>query len=467
MKKIFFVIFALLFIPSICVCSDNLDEQLELKRGKIFLFSNPQSPTSLTGMDLSVNTLNMSAIVQANAGIREMEMSLIINPDPIIYAYSLGNIYVVLREFDKALASYDKAISLDKNLYAAYFNKGYVLYYLGKTEEALEYINKAILLNPNIDGMYIGKADILDNIGLPEEAFENYQKAAEISTDNIRVYARLSNFYYRHGENEKALEALNAVTELAKKNNDKNLLAESLKFKVSIARKTKKFNVALDNLKEIIFLYPSVLNSYFLYAEILINDMRKPKDALKFLNKNKAVMDKYALFYQMNGLALSDLKKCKKAIKYYDKAISMDPNNPNLYINRGICRGESRAERELALQDFNKAQQLAPENPLVYFNRGNIYQDLNNYEQAISDAEKAVSLDASLTVSYLNMTEYAIFENKLDDALFYVSQYKTKTENPAISKSDYKKWIKELKKHKNNRSAEKIQKIISAFKITS
>jgi Flp pilus assembly protein TadD, contains TPR repeats len=47
----------------------------------------------------------------------------------------------------------------------------------------------------------------------------------------------------------------------------------------------------------------------------------------------------------------------------------LDPNNPIYWHNRGCClRNIERFEE--AFQDFNKAISLDPENPVIYSNRG-------------------------------------------------------------------------------------------------
>ncbi|WP_163460233.1 tetratricopeptide repeat protein, partial [Escherichia coli] len=57
------------------------------------------------------------------------------------------------------------------------------------------------------------------------------------------------------------------------------------------------------------------------------------------------------------------------AIEDYTKAIELNPNNANIYYNRGVEK-EKLKDFQGALADYNKALVLNPRNTAVYFNRG-------------------------------------------------------------------------------------------------
>ena len=63
-----------------------------------------------------------------------------------------------------------------------------------------------------------------------------------------------------------------------------------------------------------------------------------------------------------------------------------------VYNNRGSAYDDSGKE-EQALSDFNKAISLDPGYDAPYFNRSFIYERRQEYAKAIADMQKAVTLD--------------------------------------------------------------------------
>ena len=56
------------------------------------------------------------------------------------------------------------------------------------------------------------------------------------------------------------------------------------------------------------------------------------------------------------------------AIDDYSKAIELDPENPEIYISRALCKKFSK-DYKGAIDDSTKAIELDPENPARYITR--------------------------------------------------------------------------------------------------
>ena len=96
-----------------------------------------------------------------------------------------------------------------------------------------------------------------------------------------------------------------------------------------------------------------------------------------------------------NGVELSADRLYQEAIEAYTRAIELDDELVNAYINRGNAYFQL-GEYENALADLDQAVALDSENPLAFVNRSAANILLGDLDAAKADLLTAVSLDASL-----------------------------------------------------------------------
>lgn len=87
------------------------------------------------------------------------------------------------------------------------------------------------------------------------------------------------------------------------------------------------------------------------------------------------------------------------ALKDYDKAIDLNPNESDAYFNRGIIK-DDMGKKEDALKDYDIAIKLNPNDYGAYFNHGIILYNLGEKEDAIKDFSKAIELNPNFTLAY-------------------------------------------------------------------
>jgi tetratricopeptide (TPR) repeat protein len=80
------------------------------------------------------------------------------------------------------------------------------------------------------------------------------------------------------------------------------------------------------------------------------------------------------------------------AIEEFSKAIMLDPQYAEAYLQRGACRALERNDSK-AMEDFNKAIELKADLAEAYSKRGTVLCDQDKMDAGQSDLEKAVSLD--------------------------------------------------------------------------
>ncbi|NMX21940.1 hypothetical protein C5S30_05820 [ANME-1 cluster archaeon GoMg4] len=148
-----------------------------------------------------------------------------------------------------------------------------------------------------------------------------------------------------------------------------------------------------------------VLIREYLLRGYAFNAIRQFESAIRNFDKalklepeeNKAK----ATAYRNRGVAYSRLTRYEEAIKDFDRAIVLKPE----YVDAYTVRGDAYAKLgryEEALRDFNKAIELDPEYAVAHDARGCFYLDLEQYDEAISDFTTAIALDPDYAEAYLH-----------------------------------------------------------------
>ncbi|MBT8364107.1 MAG: tetratricopeptide repeat protein [Deltaproteobacteria bacterium] len=92
----------------------------------------------------------------------------------------------------------------------------------------------------------------------------------------------------------------------------------------------------------------------------------------------------------------------RAAIKYFQKAISLDPNHSRAYFERGISHGQLGEFRK-ALVLINRALEMEPQNGLYFYGRGRVYLLAGEEKKAMEDFKKAADLDDEDAQNYLEL----------------------------------------------------------------
>lgn len=119
-------------------------------------------------------------------------------------------------------------------------------------------------------------------------------------------------------------------------------------------------------------------------------------------------------FFQ-SGTQQAKQGRNSQAIAELNQAIQLNPNDPNLYLNRGVTHYQD-GNLTAALEDYNKALNLNPNFAEALSNRSQVYVAQQRYDEAINDASRAIQLNPNLTEAYLNRGNAYFGKNNLDGA---------------------------------------------------
>ncbi|MCO6448424.1 MAG: protein kinase [Ignavibacterium album] len=96
--------------------------------------------------------------------------------------------------------------------------------------------------------------------------------------------------------------------------------------------------------------------------------------------------------YNKGNLFCFYTKDFKKALKYYNESIDLNPNDGDTWCNLGYCN-KSLSNYKEAISCFNTAIKLNPKHARAYNGLGSCYFEQKNYHMALLDFLEAVEID--------------------------------------------------------------------------
>lgn len=298
----------------------NSDEDLETSTMKAFLGWKEYDPDLLyekvLHSDNAVAKENIvNALLEKGQYLYEMKdyktaliglnKALELDPNFSASYYNRGLVFTCLKKYNEAIQDYDKAIYLAPNYGIAYNNRGVVYSNLKKYNEAIRDYNKAIELNPNIANAYINRGLVFKNLIEYDSAILDYNKAIELNPNDADAYIYRASVYYDLKEYDKAMLDHNKAIEL------------------------------------------------------------NPNDADAYINR---------------GVVFYDIKEYDKAILDYNKAIELNPDYVDAYNNRANTYRLMK-NYTTAMADIEKAIALDPDLGITYTTLAEIYAAQGNKEE--------------------------------------------------------------------------------------
>ena len=128
-----------------------------------------------------------------------------------------------------------------------------------------------------------------------------------------------------------------------------------------------------------------------IFANTIYNDLHG------FIRVQKLHQSAYVEVFK--GVTCYGRGKHYEAIKHYTKAMKLNRNNINAYINRAAAYNELNKYKR-AIADCTRALELNRNHSYAYNNRGNAYNALEKYDRAIADFDRAIELNRNFVYPY-------------------------------------------------------------------
>lgn len=137
--------------------------------------------------------------------------------------------------------------------------------------------------------------------------------------------------------------------------------------------------------------------------------------------------------FRQQASDLYDRQEYDSAAYFYSQAIKNDPENAELYLERGnaFLNGNNT---DSAMIDYDRALMLRPSYKEAYYNKGVIYYNRKQYRSSINEVKKAMQADPSYIDGMLLIGDDFYNSSQLDSAMvWYEDAYARGYRSAALS----------------------------------
>lgn len=336
--------------------------------------------------------------------------------DSYMAYYYLARLYRELQYYDKAAASYEKALELNWFERLAYevaefyedrqeYDKAVVVYLGIVNEGESSDMAKTRLVNLYLTLEENDKAlELLRDLRsvLPEShnvdltmsrillSQEKYDEAIMILEDVLQTNPELTVMryligmaYYRHNDSKRAEEQLQLIP------TDSTLYEDSIFLRVKILSESDNYPGAIDLLqKEIADATTRKSSFYILLASIYRQNGEIEQGREVYEQATRLYPDDIDLLYNY-GIFLEKIGEQDPAMAKMQAVLVLDPENGAALNYIGYTWADNNIHLEKALEYIKKAVELMPEDGYVRDSLGWVYFKVGDVEQAIIELEKA------------------------------------------------------------------------------
>jgi len=150
------------------------------------------------------------------------------------------------------------------------------------------------------------------------------------------------------------------------------------------------------------------------------------------------------------GSAYKKTGEFQKANEFYDRAIRLNPISAIDFNTRGVAYFHL-AQYQKALEDLNRAIDLNPKFAMAYSNRASAYINLGQYQEALDDCNKAIDVNPKFAMAYQNranvyyfLGQYQVALDDYNKAIDLNPKYYMAYNNRAVAYINLGQWQKAL-----------------------
>lgn len=364
------------------------------------------------------------------------------NPGNVDFLLELASAYQFLNEHEKTLLIYDKIeniVGVDEKIVQQKIN---ILNQSGRGEEAIREVEKLVGKFPNESRYYAMLAETYLAHGKHEAAEKAYLQVVEVNPEDPFIHISLSDFYKKQGRQDKAYHELKlgfANTQL------------DIDTKVQILLTYYTLNGLYEESKEealeltriLIQAHPNNPKAHAIMADLLYRQGELEEAQRNFLQVLALDSSNYMVWEQLLFIE-SELQNYKDLARDSDRAISLFPQQPLLYLFAAISNYQLKAYQH-TIELLNRGLNFVVGNNQLkeqfYAYLGDAHHQLKNYAQSDKAYDASLRLNPENAIVLNNYAYYLSLRGENLQKAEQMAQRSVKLDSTNSANLDTYGWV--------------------------
>ena len=296
------------------------------------------------------------------------------------YHYSLGVLFALDGEIDKAIGEYESALRFDPE--SPYLMSELATLYIKKGEinAAVRLLEKSVTCDPEYVDSHILLGSLYGNLEEYEDAINEYKKVIEIDSEKLEAYLFLSLLYRENKDYHSAIDVLGDLLEI----DPCNLMGSYYLAKTYAA--VERYDETETWLQKTLDIKPAfrpALTDLGLLYRFQDKDDKAVEIYMDFLRNNPADIK---IRFEM-GKTLLKLKRYDDAAEEFEKILERDSSLADVSFSLGLSYFFGGEEYDRAIGEFLAVLEARPDDYKAIYFLACTYEKKEQYADAVKKLE--------------------------------------------------------------------------------
>jgi tetratricopeptide (TPR) repeat protein len=334
-----------------------------------------QNSDSLVIIKPNTSLLKETLTHAALANISDIRLPPLTDEITILVSFVTGLKYYKEGQYSKALDYFTKSIP---KYNSEYLNNAYVYFYIGNCnsfikeyERAISDYTKALEINPKLAEVYYNRGATYSRKQEYDKAISDYTKSLEINPKLAEAYGNRGATYFHKQEYDKAIADYTKALEINPK------LTKTYSYRGIAYFRKQEYEKAIADYTKALEINPKYAEAYS-YRGIAYFRKQEYEKAIADYTKALEINPKLTETYSNRGTAYSRKQEYERAVSDYTKALEINPKYAEAYYNIG-CLYSIQNQADFALMYLQKAIEFGYDD-YAYIKEDKDWDNIRGYE---------------------------------------------------------------------------------------
>lgn len=301
--------------------------------------------------DSEVKSSGNSSAVSSNLdSLNKLISSSPNNPDLL---HSRAKYHLSKQDFSSALVDMVSVLKLDSSKSDYYLTMSDIYFFTHKTSASKAALEKCISVDSNNVGCLMKLAELWFYVKKYDQAIVYLNKVLRRDVYNAKAYYMKGYVFKETGDTLAAISSLKTAVQQDRNHYDSYM-------QLGLLYSTKLDPIAVEYYLNALRIRPSSQETMYAIGKFHQDNKDWPR-AIESYNSLLTVNPKhFSANYNLGVINGEYLKNYDESLKFFENAISSDPNDARGYAGRGWVY-EQTEKKDLAIADYKKALEIDPE----------------------------------------------------------------------------------------------------------